>query len=437
MRISMRFLFVTVWVLTSLHAIENVTLDDALRIMRHNNIELSIAKLDEEIAMHEHEMANGNALGSLELTQSALRSNEALSVFGFKLQSREVTAADFDPKTLNDPKMHNYFETALHYTLPLYSGGHIEARQKITQTLKSLKRLDKEKLLSQKIFEVKKTFYTLSLLENHLKQLRIIASNTQKIEELSLALYNEGYAKNVDLLEVKARKSDIDRLIHHAHSNHTLLLNLLSFLLNEKVESIVSKEDDVALGDVNERTLLEKNIDIQKASKGVEISQTSVALSEAAFLPKVGAFARYASGDNDAFNAFKDKESYTIGLQMQWNLFHGGSDKSAFEKARVEHLKAQQQLSLSQKATLLQWQKINTEIENDTFAIESLKHEVSLAQAIYENYAGRYREKLVSIHEVLLKQSEELEKRLKLREVQNRRNEKIFEREIMIHKEES
>lgn len=69
------------WVFTSLHAIENVTLDDALRIMRHNNIELSIAKLDEEIAMHEHEMANGNALGfTSRLTQSALRSNEALSV---------------------------------------------------------------------------------------------------------------------------------------------------------------------------------------------------------------------------------------------------------------------------------------------------------------------------------------------------------------------
>lgn len=433
----MRFFIVIVYMLTSLHALQNVTLNDALSMVVNRNIELSLAKLDEEIASHEYRMANAQSLGTLELTQSALRSNEALSVFGFKLQSREVTESDFDPKTLNDPKMHNYFQTALQYTLPLYSGGEIEARQKITQTLKALKGLDTHKQKVLKLFEVKKTFYTLSLLENHLKQLDIIASNIDKIEALTRALHSEGYVKNVDLLEVSVRKSDIERLIHQSRTNHTLMLDLLSFLVNEKVESIVVREEEVERVQLDEKDILEHNLDIKRASKGVEISQTSVSISEAAFLPKVGAFARYASGDNTAFNAFSEKESYTIGLQMQWNLFHGGADKSALEKARVEYLKAQQNLNLSKQATLLQWKKLMSEIENDTFAIESLKHELTLAHAIYENYAARYGEKLVSIHEVLLKQSAQIEKHLKLRELQNRRNEKIFEVETMIYKEES
>ena len=76
-----------------------------------------------------------------------------------------------------------------------------------------------------------------------------------------------------------------------------------------------------------------------------------------------------------------------------------------------------------------------TQIEHETYEIEHLKKEYRLAQAIYENYAQRYAEKLVSIHEVMMKQSDEIGKMLKLREAQNRRNEKIFELETLISKE--
>ena len=60
---------------------------------------------------------------------------------------------------------------------------------------------------------------------------------------------------------------------------------------------------------------------------------------------------------------------------------------------------------------------------------------MELAHLIYENYAGRYEQKLVSINDVLIKQSEELTKVLRLREVQNARNEKIFELQKLASKE--
>lgn len=446
----MRWFYVTFFLATWLGAQENVTLNQALDKVRHNNVEVLIATFDEEIARLEHEIAQGASWGSLDVTQSALRSNDALSVFGFKLQSREATFGDFGfaqfdqtnpnvlhvkPDDLNYPKVRNHFQTALEYTLPLYTGGKIEAYQKITQSLKTLKALSKEQLLAQKLLETRKTFYTLSLLQHHLSQLRVIASNVEKIEATTIAMAEEGYAKKVDLLEVQARKSDVERLIHQTESNHALLLQFLSFLVNEKVESIALVEEDVALTYGDEGVVLERNFEIQKALKGVDISQMNIELSQSAFLPILGAFASYGSSDNQFLNDFSDHESYTIGLQMRWNLFHGGSDSSALEKARVEHLKAKQQLFLAQKATHLQWQKLRTQVKNDTFEIESLKKEVTLARTIYENYEGRYREKLVSMNDVLMKQSDEISKTLKLRELQNRRNETLFELETLINKE--
>ena len=46
---------------------------------------------------------------------------------------------------------------------------------------------------------------------------------------------------------------------------------------------------------------------------------------------------------------------------------------------------------------------------------------------MYENYSARYKEGIVSISDVLIKQSKELEMLLKLLSVKNKRNTKIFE----------
>ena len=443
----MRWLIVTLFSLTLLGANERLTLEVALQKVRQNNLELFAAKLDEEIASFEDEAARNSSFGSLDITQNALRSNDALSVFGFKLQSREATFGDFgfssavplnpttQPTDLNYPKARNHFQTTVEYSIPLYTGGQMGAYQKITQSLKALKSLEKDQLQAQKIFEVKKSFYTLSLLEKHLEHLRIVDENIAKIQGLTIAMHEEGYAKKVDILEVEARKSDVERLIHQAKSNHKILLHFLSFLLNEKVSSIALVEEDVLMIQGSEKELLTRNHDVQKAYRGVEISHAQMDVAQSAFLPKIGAFAQYGSSDNRFLNDFSEKESYTLGIQLKWNLFKAGVDKAGLEKARVAFLKAKTMLSLAEQSSFLQWEKIVTQIEHETYEIEHLKKEYRLAQAIYENYAQRYAEKLVSIHEVMMKQSDEIGKMLKLREAQNRRNEKIFELETLISKE--
>ena len=135
------------------------------------------------------------------------------------------------------------------------------------------------------------------------------------------------------------------------------------------------------------------------------------------------------------FKDFSKNDAYTVGIQLRWNLFKGGSDTYNLEKARVENLKAQQQLLLAQKSVDLHVKQMQTQIHNYDAHIQSLKKEVDLAHRIYENYAGRYAQKLVSINDVMMKQSAELAKILSLKEVQNARNETIFALEKLIHKE--
>jgi outer membrane protein TolC len=56
------------------------------------------------------------------------------------------------------------------------------------------------------------------------------------------------------------------------------------------------------------------------------------------------------------------------------------------------------------------------------------------AKKVYENYRSRYKEGIVSISDVLIKQSRELEVLLKLLTVKNERNTKIFELNSILNK---
>lgn len=427
--------------------ISDLTLERAIEKVKKTNLEINIAKFDEAIKKLENDIAVGSNYGSLDLKQLGIRSNDAGNIFGYKLQSREATFADFGfkqfdgthydiaPTDLNNPKVRNLFQTQLEYTLPLYTGGKLEQYSKITKALEQLSTLEREQLTQQKIYEVKKSFFTISLLDAYIYNLSIIKANIEKLENMATEMMKEGYAKKVDLLEVEARKSDANRLLNQAKANKELTYHFLSFLLDEKVVSILGVYEDALEVNQNTEAILEQNLDIQKAQKGLEISKMNIALQESAFLPTLGAFAQYGSSDDKPFNDFSKNDAYTVGMQFKWNLFKGGIDKNNVEKARVENLKVTQQLSLAQKSVALHVEKMRTEIRSHEYEIESLKKEVELARAIYENYLGRYLEKLVSINDVIIKQSEEISKVLKLREIQNSRNEKIFELEKLANKE--
>lgn len=434
-----------------------LTLKEAIAKVKSTNKEINIARYDEEIKALEHEVARGYAYGSLNLTQLALRSSDSGNVFGFKLQSREASFLDFgfdeflgkmgglpanagellatQPANLNYPEARTHYQTQLEYMVPLYTGGKLEQYDNITAALKRLSTLEREQVTYQKIYEVKKSFYAISLLNTFIYNFSIVEKNLSTLEKTVNEMIKEGYAKKIDLLEVQVHKANLKRMLNQANANQALLYHFLSFLVDEPVSEIAGSYEEAPSVEVTEAEVLEHNLDIQKAKQGLDIAKMNIALQKSAYLPTVGAFAQYGSSDNAFLNDVSKHDAYTVGVQVKWNLFNGGIDKANIEKARVENLKVAQQVALAQKGIALKVDQLRTEIKSYEFEVKSLQKEVELSRAIYENYLGRYGEKLLSINDVIVKQSEEIAKVLKLKEVQNSRNDKLFELEKIVNGE--
>jgi len=417
------------------------SLNEAIEMLKEQNLEIKAAKIDVEVSKANEGTASGMNWGKLTFQQDFARSDDALNVFGFKLSSREATFGDFgfsefdgtnpnilsvQPKDLNYPDARNFFKSSLKYEVPLFAGFAISSYEDIMKEMSKMKKLEKDQIVNEKIYQLRKSYYNMALLDTSVAHLNIVLNNINTLENTTKTMIDVGYAKRVDLLEVQAKKGNVERLLVQMKANKELLLQYISFLLNKKVTEIKAPTSDVPMPTYSDEQILKANLDIQKASTGLEIRKSMQAAAESAFYPTLGAFGEVSTADNTFLGDASDHKAYTVGARLTWNLFNGGTDASKLEKAKLDRLKMNSQVQLAKEGIALKLAKIRTEIKSSDAQIASLDKELALANAIYENYEYRYKEKLVSMSDVIIKQSLQIEKILQLQKAKNERTEKVF-----------
>ncbi|QFR49128.1 TolC family protein [Sulfurimonas lithotrophica] len=445
----MRKLVFTLFSVFVLNADEPISLDNALKILNSQNLEIKAATLDVKAAKEKIGSVSGTNWGKLDFVQDVAKSDSAGNVFGFKLESREADFGDFGfseflpcmsatppascsnpltiaPKDLNYPDARNFFQSKIKYELPIFTGFQISSYTAIMESMAKMKTLDKDKVINEKIYQLKKSYYDMALLENSINNLNIIMKNIDKLERMTNQMIEVGYAKKSDLLEVQAKKGNVERLISQMNYNEKLLYHFIGFLLNQKVDAIEIPKSNIEMPSINDEDILKNNLDIQRASTGLEIRESMVDVQQSNYYPMIGAFAELSTADDTFLGEASDHKAYTVGARLTWNIFNGGVDASKVEEAQIEKLKTKSQVELARHGIKLQIAKLRTEIETQDAEVAFLEKELKLANEIYKNYEGRYKEKLSSMSDVIIKQSQQIEKILELQMAQNKRNERIF-----------
>lgn len=425
----------------------NLELREALNILKQKNLEIKIADFDSEMKRIESKLPNAMRLGKVDATLTAMRSNDAGNVFGFKLQSREATFGDFgagefdptnpavlsiQPYDLNYPKARNHYLTKISYQIPLFTGGKITAYSSIAHKMYDMSKIDKEKVVAQKVYETKKTFYDITLVENYIANLSQINNNIDHLESIVKEMVKEGYAIQTDLFEVQAHKAEAQSMLIQAKLNREVAYQYLSFLLNTEVESIKKVNEMASLNIPTKKEIETNSFDIQKALIGLDITSDAVWIQRASFFPTIGAFVEYGSADNVIFDNFHDKDFYTIGVQASWNLFNGFSDSLNLQKAKIENFKTMAQVEMAKSGTELKVKQLQSEALSNLEMIKSDEARLKYASQIYENYLAKYKEGMISVGDVLVKQSKESEVLLKLLTTKNNYNAKAFELDRII-----
>ncbi len=331
----------------------SIGLDQVKLKAKERNSSLQISAQDYAIAKAQYESSNAVLLPQINLSNTSTFTNNPLYAFGYKLLQRDVSSADFDPESLNDPGNVENYNTRIELIQPLINIDGWKER-KMASMYAEASHLQMQRTEEYIELEATKTYMQLQLAY---KSLEVV----EKAKETALANqiwaknnFDQGMMQTASYLHMEVRVAEIEHQLNLALSNVKNVSDYLQFLIGDESESLLHPSDELVLDvqDRNENSELSMNRkDLLAMQYSVDAQEKLLESSKMSFVPRANAIANYEWND-DSFMGF-GANNYLIGIQLSWDIFSGyknigkiHQNKALLEKATLEQQKYIQESEL-------------------------------------------------------------------------------------------
>lgn len=373
-----------------------MSLDEALTIAEESNYAVLMANTDIEVARSLFRQTHAAFLPQISIEETAVTTNDPLSVFGFRLKQESVTAADFDPARLNDPDRFDNFSTVFELRQPVFNADMLYKRSAVKNQFRA-SRKQFASTVQQVRFQVKDIYYQLLLAD---RRLEVIATSLEMAEEMERQAKNyldQGMISRADYLAARVRLLDLQSRQTESRDQRETLNDNLKYLLGLENDAVIMPADSMPPPRYfpdNFEGLYGTNSSLEALSYRVEAAEKMVKSAGFSFVPSVNLFGNYAFNDEVLFGTAG--ESYMVGATLKWNIFSGFSKagklmqskaelkkaKLAYQSSKFENrLKIEQaRRSLQQARDQLELAKTTAEQAAEDFRIRSDRYEQGMEQ---------------------------------------------------------
>ena len=403
-----------------------INFNEALQATFANNKELKAKKLDIALAKQDFAKARSYDWGRLFLSEDVSYTNNALYVFGNKLESREATFADLGmgeffanqnnpnvlsiaPDTLNNPDPRVNFKTKLVYEAPLFTGFKIKYAKKIAKLQIKAKEFKYNRDKNALAIEVLKAYNGAVAAKYFIRALESAKKTTQAFVKMTKNLYSQGMIIKSDVLSAQARDSEIDAQLIEARNKYKLALAYLRFLtgrdnITDVADFKVIISPNSNLTQLQKEALKNRN-DIKWMAQNVKTMKNKVKMDSSINYPTAGVHLEYGFNDNAVNNLSLKKDYYLLAANITYNFINAGT-KEELQKSKIqanqtalyfEHMKKGIQVDVEQKFLNLQAK---------TSIIEVKIKNRDLAHQVLAQYKDMYKNGLINITILLMKQAE-------------------------------
>ncbi|MCB9202770.1 MAG: TolC family protein [Flavobacteriales bacterium] len=412
----------------SLFSQEKISLQEVLNEVKLNS--RAIAKNSLEIVSVEKDLQKFKStyLPNVNISYSGVSTNNPLNVFGSKLQQSVVTMEDFNPTILNNPDNYFNFNTKISVQQPIINLDVIASKKGVLSQINALT-LKGNRIQSTLDYEVKKVYADLvfiyeaidvnsKALETYKENERVVQNNLQ-----------EGFIDKTELLGIQIEVKNIEYQNLDLKQNIANLSDYLSYLMGKPLGTVYKPTpDDIAFVG-NENSSIINRSDFQSMKKMIESQQTMLDVQNKKSLPRLNGFGEFNFNDEKplGFNA----NSYMVGLQLSWELFDG--NKRKYEKEKI-----QSQIAVIQSELDNQMAQSEMELSKEIREVEKLKFQINLEQSNVEKAKENLRIKkdrftsgLLKTSDLMVAETQLLEKQLNLLKVKNELLKKQFKIEYL------
>ena len=414
----------------------SLSLNNALQLSKEGNFELKLAQAEVDKMQADKNKSLAAFLPQVTLSETFVKTDDPLNVFGLKLKQKIVTMADFNPLVLNNPNEFDNYNTKLEVMQPLINMDGFFGRDAAAEGLSALnfKRQRTENYIH---FMVKTTYYQLVLTMKNLDVINKALNTAKANRKLIKDYYDEGIITKADYLRgevyvanVESQKNEIENTLQKVNDNLRVMLGL-----EKNVE--IQPTDTLSLPQISEtnfdiKSVIENRSDIKAYSHKINSFESMKLMNKMKFLPRLNAFGIYEYNDNKFFGS--NAKNWMIGLNLQWNIFNGFQNVAAIQKSAAEL----DQAEIEYRKALMQGQNEINEAIRD---LETAKTKVTLAKTSAEQSdeslkitRDRYEKGLEKTTDLVNSQTAASDAHLKYLQTVYFYNVSVFKIELMIEK---
>ncbi len=354
---------------------EVLTLNKAIALALKNNPDLGKSRASLKKAEAVLSEANSAFWPSLSFYTEYLQGDCPSSFWFKKIDQREVEPDDMnDPDDFNDPGWFENYETGIQGKLNLFRGGRDVLNRKIAKKGEKISQLDKIQVINQLKATVIKAYYNSQAAREAIKIIERSIRIVKKDLEQTKVRYEAGGALKSDLLSMRVRLFSAQEDLVEAKNRYKMSLSTLANILgyNANTDFKLAESEELDLKNKLPRSYQEAvayalmhRPDSEKIRQRVIKSRMALDKAKSYYLPDLNVLGNYYH-DDPGFSYDQDRENWTVGIRLDWNLFTGLS-----RQARIRQAKAsiREMLALDQKTV----QAIQLEVKNALLKLEEAK----------------------------------------------------------------
>lgn len=386
------------------------------------NPEIAVSQYRKQQAQFALKQADAGRLPQITASMTASRSDNALNVFGMKLQQRQASFNDFGfgqfandpdpsviPNDLNKPNAHNDFNTRLEVMIPVWNGGKVTSYQDQAKAMvKSADHADTatQQFLTFTVYQAYQGVHTarayIEVANQAVKASEAYVHTTQNLVEQGIVVMSE-------LLTAKVHLAEAQTALMQAQKQEEVALEGLKILMGIPASEQFDVGPDVSVtmaADSLEDVLAMSMTANPQLDAHREQAQSAVAAVDAVRADNYPSFNLMARNDwNDDSLGF-NSSAYTVAGVVSWKLTDFGATSSAVDRAAAaaneQKASVRSQENRLKLEVLTAWKSLQVSIKQG----DSQRGAVGQAEEAQRLVMKRYEGGIATMTEVLVSQAQ-------------------------------
>ena len=383
-----------------------LTLPVAVSMALEKNPLRKAALADTHISTAAVREAKSPLMPKITFSESALRGNDPVFVFGSRLRQQAFTLADFALNQLNRPKPLSNFSSRFSGQWSLFDGlqswyGVSRAKYMQQATEQQLDRTEQEL-----VYQAVEAYYGVLLAQKQVQVAEDALKTAQAIEASSRARVESGVAVDSDLLSSQVVTSKRKQGLIQTQNNLSLARAQLALALGTSADSLYEPKETLTdrsfpatpVAEL-ESVAMEKRPDLKRVESERSAQARNVSMAKGAFAPRLNVFGSWET--DSPTPGWNGGNNWIAGAELQFDLFDGDNKRAHLAREKAMQEKAAAMRDAYRDGIRLEVRKAYYEYDAARQQVEVARGAIAQADESLRINQNRYEGGLTTVSDLL------------------------------------